>query len=184
MAKKQTVEVDVVDRIENKDPVEKFTDEEKDDLFDNMVMGKDATYFVDTSRGKFKVKYPRAADILTIGNLTAFRRNYKPIESFDAETEMVNVMASTLDVVVVSGPDWYEKAKIKNQKFSFAEVPSKEFLAELYSKAYSFRSEIEQRFGVGEGSAGKRIPSQKGDDAPVGGGAFGNLSNEQPDSGA
>jgi len=181
MAKKTDVEV--VDRIQNEDPVEKLTDEEKDDLFDNMVMGKDATYPVDTSRGKFKVKYPRAADILTIGNLTAFRRNYKPIESFDAETEMINVMASTLDVVVVSGPDWYNKAKIKNPKFSFVEVPSKEFLAELYSKAYSFRSEIEQRFSVDKGSADKRIPSPKGNDAPVDGGAFGNLSNEQTDSG-
>jgi len=176
------MEIDVVDRIEPENPVEKFTEEEKDDLFTSMVMGKDATYFVDTSRGKFKVKYPRAADIVAIGNYTAFRRGYKPIESFDAETEMVNVMASTLDVVVVSGPPWLEEAKKINKKFSFLEVPSKEFLAELYSKAYSFRGEVEQRLSLGKGPADKRVPPKKGNDDPVDGGAFGNLTNEPANS--
>jgi len=137
------MEIDVVDRIENKDPVEKFTEGEKDDLFTQMIMGKDATYSVDTSRGNFKVKYPRAADIVTIGNLEAFRRNYKPVEGFDTGTEFINVMASTLDVIVVSGPPWFEEAKKANKKFSFLEVPDKEFLAELYSTAHSFRGEIE-----------------------------------------
>jgi hypothetical protein len=172
-----------VDRIETKDPIEKLTEEKKDDLFTDMIMGKDVTDEVETSRGKFKVKYPRAADIITIGNLTAFRRNYKPIESFDAETEMVNVMASTLDVVVVSGPPWFEEAKKTNQKFSFLEVPSREFLAELYSKAYSFRGEVEQRLGVGKGSANKRVSAKKGNDDAVDGGAFGNLSNKPANSG-
>jgi len=123
---------------------------------------------VETSKGKFKVKYPRTADIVTIGNLTAFRRNYKPIESFDAETEMVNIMASTLDVIVVSGPPWFEEARKINKKFSFLEVPDKEFLAELYSTAHSFRGEIEQRFNVGKGSADKRVPSKKGNDDACG----------------
>jgi len=171
------MEIDVVDRIETKDPVEKFTEEEKDDLFTDMIMGKDATYNVETRRGNFKVKYPRAADIVTIGSLEAFRRNYKPIEGFDAETEMVNVMASTLDVVVVSGPKWFEDAKRLNKKFSFLEVPDKEFLAELYSTAHSFRGEIEQRFVVEKGSADKRVPAKKGNDDAMDGGAFGGLSS-------
>jgi hypothetical protein len=146
-----------------------------------MIMGKDVVDEVETSRGKFEVKYPKAADIVRIGNLAAFRRNYKPIESFDAETEMTNVMASTLDVVVVSGPPWFEKAKKTNLKFSFLEVPSREFLAELYGKAYSFRGEVERSFNVGKEPAGERVPAKKGDDDPVDGGAFGTLSNEPAD---
>jgi len=172
-----------VDRIETKDPVEKLTEEKKDDYFTAMVMGKDVTDEVETSRGKFGIKYPRAADIVKIGNLTAFRRNYKPIESFDAETEMVNVMASTLDVVVISGPPWFEEAKRINQKFSFLEVPSREFLAELYSKAYSFRGEVEQCFSVGKGPADKRVPAKNGNDDAMDGGAFGSLTNEPGNQG-
>jgi len=175
--------INVVDRIETKDPLEQLTEEEKDDLFTDLIMGKDATAVIKTSRGKFTVKYPKAADVVKIGNLTASRRNYNPVESFDAETEMVNVMASTLDVVVVSGPPWYEKAKATNKKFSFLEVPSKEFLAELYSEAYSFRGKVEQRFNLGKGPADKRVPAKKGNDDPVDGGAFGDLTNEPANSG-
>lgn len=174
----------VVKKIETKNPVEKLTEEKKDDLFTDMIMGNDATDEVETSRGKFEIKYPRAADIVMIGNLTAFRRNYKPVESFDAETEMVNVMASTLDVVVVAGPPWYEEAKKANQQFSFLEVPSREFLAELYSKAYSFRGKVEQRFSVGKRPANKRVSSKKGNDDAMDGGAFGSLTNEPAHSGA
>ena len=139
-----------VDRIKTENPVEKLTEEKKDDLFTSLIKGEDATDEVETSQGKFTVKYPRASDLITIGNLTAARRNYKPIESFDADTEMVNVMVSTLDVVVVSGPPWYEEARKLNPNFSFMEVPSKVFLAELYSKAYSFRGEVEQQFDKAE----------------------------------
>jgi hypothetical protein len=176
--------IKTVPRIEAKDPVEKLTEEKKDDLFTDMIMGKDVTDEVETGRGKFEIKYPRAADIVKIGNLMAFRRNYKPIESFDAETEMVNVMASTLDVVVVSGPPWYEEAKKTNPKFTFLEAPSREFLAELYSKAYSFRGEVEQRLDVGKRPAGKRISAKKGNDDAMDGGAFGSLSSEPANSGA
>jgi hypothetical protein len=168
---------------ETKDPIERLTEEKKDDLFTDMIMGKDATDEVDTSRGKFKIKYPKAADIVRIGNLKAFRRDYKPVESFDPETEMINAIASTLDVVVVSGPQWYEEAKKINQKFSFLEVPSREFLAELYNKAYSFRSEVEQRFIVGERPADKRVPPTKGNDDAMDGGAFGSLTNEPENQG-
>jgi hypothetical protein len=170
-------------RIKTNDAVEKLPEEKKDDLFTDLIMGKDATDEIQTSRGMFKIKYPRASDILTIGKLSAARRNYRPVESFDAETELVNVMASTLDVVVVSGPSWYEGAKTANPNFSFLEVPSQAFLAELYRKAYSFRGEVEQRFDKAERPAGKRVPAEKGDDDPVDGGAFGTLTNEQDDKG-
>ena len=169
----------VEERVETLDRVEKLTEEQRDDYFTNLIMGKDVTDEVDTGRGKFKIKYPTAADLVSIGKVAAFRRNYKPVEAFDVETEMLITMASTLDIVVLSGPEWFESAKAKNKNFSFLEVPSREFIAELYGKAYSFRKKVEQSFNTPKEPADKPVPSKKGDDGAMGGGAFGGLSSEQ-----
>jgi hypothetical protein len=171
----------VVDRIDTQEHVEKLTDGQRDNFFTKLVMGKDVTEEVETSKGVFIIKYPKSKDLLTIGRIMSLRRNYKPVEAFDAESEMVNTMASTLDVVVVSGPKWFEDAKKANLNFSFLEVPGRTFLAELYSKAYSFREKVEPRLNQAEGSGDKRIPPKAGNDDAVDGGAFGGLSNEQDD---
>jgi hypothetical protein len=172
----------VVDRIDTQERVEKLTDEQRDNYFTKMVTGKDITEEVETEKGRFTIKYPKPKDQLAIGRLMAFRRNFKPTEGFDSETEMVNAMASTLDVVVVSGPKWFEDAKKVNLNFSFLEVPSRAFLAELYGKAYSFREKVEIRLNQTKGSADQRVPPEKGNDDPVDGGAFGSLSNEPDDT--
>ena len=174
--------MEVVDRIETQERVEKLTEEKRDDLFTQLIMGKDVTETVETSRGRFIIKYPKAADLMKIGKVAALRRNYKPVEGFDVETEMINMMASTLDVIVVSGPKWFEDAKIINQNFSFLEAPSRVFLAELYGKAYVFREKVELRIDQAEGSADQRVPSKAGNDDAVDGGAFGDLSHEPDDS--
>jgi hypothetical protein len=174
----------VVDRIDTQEQVEKLTEEQRDDFFTKLVMGKDVTEEVETGKGIFTVKYPKSKDFLAVGRLMAVRRNFKPVEGFDTESEMVNTMASTLDVVVVSGPKWYEDAKKANLNFSFLEVPSRVFLAELYGKAFSFREKVEQRLTQAEGPADQRVPAQEGDDGPVGGGAFGGLSSEPDDTGS
>jgi hypothetical protein len=168
----------VVDRIESQEQVERLAGDQRDDYFTKMVTGKDVTEEVETARGVFTVKYPKSKDHLAIGRIMALRRNFKPVESFDAESEMINTMVSTLDVVVVSGPKWFEDAKKFNSNFSFLEVPSRAFLAELYGKAYSFRDKVESRLNEAEGPADQRIPPEKGDDGPVDGGAFGGLSSE------
>jgi hypothetical protein len=166
----------IVDHIDTRERVDMLAEEQKDEFFAKLVMGKDVTEEVETSKGIFTVKYPKLKDLLAIGRIMSFRRNYKPVESFDAETEMINTMASTLDIMVTAGPKWYEDAKKLNMNFSFLEVPSREFLAELYGKAYSFREKVEPRFNQAEGSADQRIPAETGDDGPVDGGAFGSLS--------
>ena len=169
----------VTDRVDNQNQIEKLTDEQRDDYFTKLVMGKDVTEEVNTSKGVFTIKYPIAKDLLAIGRVMSLRRNYRPPESFDAETEMINIMASTLDVVVLSGPKWFEEAKKANLNFSFLEVPSRAFLAELYGKAYSFREQLEERFNSPEGSADKRISAKPGNDDPVGGGTFEGIASEQ-----
>jgi hypothetical protein len=174
--------MEVVDHIDTQERVEKLTDDQRDDFFTRLVMGKDVTEKVETNKGIFTIKYPKPKELITIGRIAAMRRNFKPIEGFDAETEMINMMASTLDVMVVSGPKWFEDAKKANLNFSFLEVPSRMFLAELYSKAYSFRDKVEQRLNKTEKSNDKRVPPEKGDDGPVDSGAFGSLSNERDDT--
>jgi hypothetical protein len=133
-----------VDAIDTEKTVEKLTEEEKDDYFNKMVMGKDVTEEIKTSRGTFTVKYPKPKDMISIGKIAAYRRNYKPAEAFDAASENDNIMTATLDVVVVSGPEWYENAKKINKFFSFTEVPSRKFLSEFDSKAHSFREQVEE----------------------------------------
>jgi hypothetical protein len=173
----------VVDRIDN-NHAEKLTEEQKDDLFTQLIMGKDYTEEVETSRGNFVVKFARADDDLAIGKIAAARRSFRPVEGFDDETEMTNIMASTLDVIVVSGPEWFENAKKLNKNFTFLEVPSRTFLAELYGKAYSFRDKIEKSF-VEEGeSVNRGLPSKAGDNGAVGNGVFEGLSSEQGESGS
>ena len=168
----------VKDRVENQERVEKLTEEKKDDYFTKLILGKDVVEEVETSRGKFEVKYPTTADLISIGKIAAFRRGYKPAEAFDAETDMIIAMASTLDVIVLSGPQWYENAKTVNKNFSFLEVPSRVFINELYGKAYSFREKIEQSFNPTAGTIDKSISTEKSNDGSVGGGAFEGLSSQ------
>jgi hypothetical protein len=168
----------LVDAIDATKTVEKLTEEEKDDFFTKMVMGKDVAHEITTSRGIFTVKYPKPKDTIAIGKIAAYRRNYKPVEAFDVASENDNIMTATLDVVVVSGPEWYENAKKVNKFFSFMEVPSRKFLTEFYGKVYSFREQVEKCLDEGETPADQRIPAEAGAHDDVDGGAFGGLSSE------
>ncbi|GMO51954.1 MAG: hypothetical protein Pg6C_17090 [Treponemataceae bacterium] len=167
-----------VDAIDSAAKAEELTQAEREDYFTKMIMGKDVVEEVKTGRGAFTVKYPKPKDILAIGRVAAFRRDYKPAGAFDGQTEMYNVMASTLDVVVVSGPEWYEAAKKANKNFTFLEVPSREFISELYGKAYSFREQVDQRLETEAGADDRAIPAAAGADEAVDGGAFGGLSSQ------
>jgi hypothetical protein len=167
-----------VDAIDTEKTVEKLTEEERDDYFTRMVMGKDVIEEIGTSRGVFTIKYPKPKDIIAIGKIAAYRRNYKPVEAFDAASENDNIMTATLDVVVVSGPEWFENAKKTNKFFSFVEVPSRKFLTEFYGKVYSFREQVEKCLDEGETPAGERVPAETGAHDDVDGGAFRGLSSE------
>lgn len=168
----------VVDEIDSSAKADELTQKEREDYFTKLIMGKDVTEEVKTSRGIFTVKYQKPKDMFAIGRIAAYRRDYKPAAAFDGQTEMFNVMVSTLDVVVVSGPDWFESAKKANKNFSFQEVPSREFISELYGKAYTFREQVDQSFETEAGTAGGTVPAADGADDAVDGGAFRGLSSE------
>ena len=94
-----------------------FLDEaQTTDMFTSIVMGKDVTEKIKTSRGEFEVKYPRARDLQAIGRLQAYRLNGVPVESFDKNVLAFIQQVATLDVLVLHGPSWYETFRLKVQK--------------------------------------------------------------------
>ncbi|MBO7518507.1 MAG: hypothetical protein J6T31_05295 [Methanobrevibacter sp.] len=127
------------------DNTEKGLEENKRvDMFNSIVMGKDVTETIKTSRGNFKVKFPRARDIQQIGRLQALRLNGIPIECFDRNVLALIQEIATLDVVVIEGPSWYENAKKENTNFSWLDIPSQAFIQEVYALAYEFRLKVQK----------------------------------------
>ena len=131
-----------LEKIENK--TEELNETEKVNMFNSIVMGKDVTEKIKTSRGDFKIKYPRAKDIQQIGRLQALRLNGIPIDCFDKNILALFQEIATLDVIVMEGPAWFENARKENVNFSWADIPSQSFIQEVYAKAYEFRIKVQK----------------------------------------
>ena len=131
-----------LEKIENNG--EELNETQRTDLFNSIVMGKDVTEKIKTSRGEFKVKYPRARDIQQIGRLQAFRLNGVPAESFDKNVLAFIQEVATLDVLILEGPAWFENAKKENANFSWLDIPSQAYIMEVYAAAYSFRLKVQK----------------------------------------
>ena len=86
-----------LEKIENKK--EELDAEQKVNMFNAIVMGKEVTETIKTSRGDFKVKYPRARDIQAIGRLQALRLNGIPVDCFDKNILAFIQEVATLDIV-------------------------------------------------------------------------------------
>ena len=121
-----------------------LNESERVDMFNSIVMEKDVTETIKTSRGDFKIKYPRARDIQAIGRLQALRLNGIPFECFDRNAIALIQEIATLDVVVLEGPCWYENAKKENVNFSWADIPIQSYIQEVYAKAYEFRLKVQK----------------------------------------
>lgn len=131
-----------LEKIEN--PVKELSEEKRIDMFNSIVMGKEVTEKIKTSRGEFKVKYPRARDIQHIGRLQALRLNGIAIECFDKNVLALMQEVATLDVLVLEGPAWFENAKKENANFSWLDVPSQSFIQEVYTLVYEFRLKVQK----------------------------------------
>ena len=123
---------------------EELNEDQRTSMFNSIVMGKDVTEKIETSRGAFKVKYPRARDIQQIGRLQALRLNGIPIDCFDKNVLALIQEIATLDVIVLEGPSWYENAKKENVNFSWLDIPSQAYIQEVYAKAYDFRLKVQK----------------------------------------
>lgn len=132
-----------IEEIEKKE--DELTKEQKNNLFTSIIMGKDVTEIIKTSRGDFKVKYPRMADIQQIGRLQALRLNSIPAECFDPNVLALIQQIATLDVLILEGPAWFENAKKESKgNFSWADIPLQSFIQEVYSLSYTFRLKVQK----------------------------------------
>ncbi len=133
----------IVDKIESKSDV--LTEKQENDLFYQLVRGKDITESVKTKRGNFEIKFPKEKDIIKIGRLCALRRSGIAASNYDAATDQNIYVTSFLDIVVLSGPAWYENAKKENKNFSWEEMPDVDFVNDVYMKAYTFRNKVQKQ---------------------------------------
>lgn len=139
---------------------------EPDDLFYRLLSGKTVSETVGTSRGDFTVKFPKQKDIERIGVIVAGRRMGIPAASFDAVTENEIYKSAVLDVMVESGPAWFEKARSRNRVFSWRDMPDGDFVSEVYLKAHSFRQSVQEKLKRPERQA-SASDDGKGVQAPV-----------------
>lgn len=165
-----------IEKLEKKE--ETLDETQRVDLFNSIVMGKDVTETIHTSKGDFKVKYPRARDIQQIGKLQAFRLGGISTESFDKSILNMMQQVATLDVLVIEGPHWFENAKKENQNFSWLDVPSQAFIMEVFDLLYTFRLKV-QKLIESDGNEGNKgldsISNTENNGSP---GLFDNVSSE------
>lgn len=120
-----------------------LTETQKNDLFGNIIRGKDVTEKIETSRGTFEVKFPRMKDLEVIGRVLANRLNGIPVQSMDPNVYSLMSKIATLDIIVVSGPAWYENAK-KDNGFTWGDIPVQSFIEEVHAKAFDFRLKVQE----------------------------------------
>jgi len=128
----------------NLEEKEVFLDEKNDDIFFLMMNGKSITDTIKTSRGDFKVKYPKQKGVISIGRLAALMRGGMPPSAIDASAEYEIQKCAALDVIIIGGPEWFENAK-KDPKFSWRNMPDSRFADEVYAKVLSFCMAVQEK---------------------------------------
>jgi hypothetical protein len=124
---------------------DKLPEDKGDELFYAMLNGKTIEDTIKTSRGDFVVKVPKQQDIERIGLLTAQRHCGIPATSFDVNTENSIYKCAVLDVMIESGPVWYENIKKKHDNFSWREMPDTDYVDEVFVKVRSFRDKVQEQ---------------------------------------
>jgi len=136
-------------------------DQKQGDLFFTLLNGQTMKEAVSTSRGEFVIKFPKQGDLISIARLAAFMRNGIPAGNFDASGDYEIQKIATLDVIVDSGPAWFNQAK-KDANFSWRNMPDARFVDEVYAKALIFREKVQNRLrgieGNADSGASKEIP--------------------------
>lgn len=167
------MEIEILEKKQNE-----LNEDQRVNMFNSIVMGKDVTETIKTSRGDFKVKYPRARDIQQIGRLQALRLNGIPFECFDRNALALIQEIATLDVVVLEGPSWYENAKNENVNFSWADIPIQSYIQEVYAKAYEFRLKVQKLLESNDKNGNSEVDSVSNTENNGGPGLFDGISSE------
>ncbi|MCL2174478.1 MAG: hypothetical protein FWB73_00385 [Treponema sp.] len=148
-------------------------DQKEGDLFFALLNGKTVKETVSTSRGNFVIKFPKQNDLIAIGRLAAIMRNGISAGNFDVSGDYEIQKVATLDVVVDSGPAWFNQAK-KDANFSWRNMPDAHFVDEVYAKALSFRQNVQTKLRGIERNANNKTAEEISDGVSkdVGGGLF------------
>ena len=109
--------MEITDEIKSGNEV--FDDEKQEDIFYSLLNGKTVKETIETSRGKFVVKYPKQKDLMYIDRRIAAMRGGLPASSFDDMANFAMQKVAYLDVVVESGEPWFNNVKEKNKSFSW-----------------------------------------------------------------
>ena len=170
--------MELTDDIDNEVEEVAAADEKKNKLFFAMLSGKSITDTITTSRGDFIARFPKQKDIISIGRIAAFLRNGIPAVAFDAVSEYEIQKCATLDVMISSGPQWYEYAK-KDKGFSWRNVPDAHFVDEVYAKALEFRQGIQNQLAGNQEIVPENADKENavGVSADVGDGVFSGASS-------
>ena len=151
---------------------EAFDDDRQEDIFFSLLNGKTVKETIETSRGKFVVKFPKQKDLMYIDRRIAAMRGGLPAHSFDDMANFAMQKVAYLDVVIESGEPWFNKIKEKNNSFSWGDMPDTDFIDEVYVKAWSFRLKVQGNFKGDEGKADRRTPVKEDIQETVGDGLF------------
>lgn len=138
-------------KIEETKKIDNVNENELDDLFFAVINGKQITEEIGTKHGVFKVKYPSQKELIDIDVRAAKLRGGIPHENFSMTSNFRIQAIAALDVLVVDGPEWYKKAKQKNNSFTWGDMPDQDLCNEVYVKAWAFREEVQIKLnGVDE----------------------------------
>lgn len=88
-----------------------FDDEKQEDIFYALLNGKTVKETIETSRGKFVVKFPKQKDLMFIDRKIAAMRGGLPASSFDDMANFAMQKVAYLDVVIESGENWFNNIK-------------------------------------------------------------------------
>jgi hypothetical protein len=165
----------VTEEIKEKEP-EAFSKEKEDDVFFTLLNGKTLTEDIETSRGKFVVKFPKQKDLMAIDRRVAAMRGGLPAESFDSAANFNLQKVAFLDIVIESGEKWFNNLKKENDNFTWGDMPDSNFVDEVYIKAWTFRCNVQKQFEQNEDKADNGADDTQNVPADVGNGLFSDVA--------
>lgn len=165
--------MELTKEIERKDELDEV---KQGELFYELLLGQTVKETLKTTRGEFVAKFPKQRDILAVDRRVALMRGGVAAENFDAAGNFNLQKVAFLDVVIESGPTWFNKLKSREGGFSWGDMPDVNFVDEVYLKAWTFRSEVQKRLAEHEGKADSNVPDEKGVSKTVGDGVFSGVS--------
>lgn len=156
---------------------QELSQEKQNDLFYTLLSGKTITEEIETSRGKFIVKFPKQKDLLVIDRKTASLRGEIPATSF-SEKENFNLQKiAFLDTVVISGDTWFNNVRNKNKSFSWGDMPDANFVDEVFVKAWLFRNKVQEEFKSDEEKTDTGFSDRESVQTDVDNGLFSDVDN-------